>query len=140
MVLGVYEAGHDVTEPRRQKSEYLETLQGGVAVFPKGSGLFLKTKVIKSPPHDLYITVDYKGAGMAPLSNDMVFRKDARQLGFSVPAYQTDLKRRRTYTVTVKIWNAKGDREPVDTLVQKIRSYVDTTDAGPRVSDRLKQE
>ena len=36
-----------------------------------------------------------------------------------------------TYTITVKIWEEKGAAQPIDTLVQKVRSYVDTTGPSP---------
>lgn len=132
MLFGVYEPGHDLTEPRPRKSEYLETKSGGVLVLPDGAGLFLFARVIKRPASELYITVEYENPqGGAPLTNDMRFETKAQEFGFSAPSLQPGLRRYATYTITVKIWEKKGGAQPIDTLVQKVRSYVDTTGPSP---------
>ena len=140
LIHGVYQAGHNLTEPRPQRSEYLQTTGGGVAVVAKGSGLFLQTRVLKSPSRELYITVDYEGPGLTSLSNDMIFKPDARKLTFSAPRMQSDLRGFRDYTIIVRIWNSKSDKTPIDTLVQKVRSYVDTSGPTPRVFNGMKQQ
>ena len=132
MLFGVYEPGHDLTEPSPRKSEYLETKSGGVLVLPDGAGLFLFARVIKRPASELYITVEYENPqGGAPLPNDMRFETKAQEFGFSAPSLQPGLRRYATYTITVKIWEKKGAAQPIDTLVQKVRSYVDTTGPAP---------
>jgi hypothetical protein len=42
------------------------------------------------------------------------------------------------YRVTVKIFRRKGDTEPVDTLEQKVRSYLDSTGAVIRIKGGMK--
>lgn len=139
LVFGVYESGHNVTEPKPQASEYLQVEAGGVVVMDEGAGLFLKARVIKHPDHELYITVEYENPGSASLLNDASFKVDATNLNFSVPTVQSGLRSYADYAITVKIWEKKGDPKPVDTLVQKVRSYVDTTGPKPLVFDKLKQ-
>lgn len=139
LIFGVYKPGHNVTEPKPQKSEYLETKTGGVVVLPKGAGLFLKTRVLKQPARELYITVEYENPqGGTPLMSEAAFRTGVSGLNFSVPGVQAGLKSYADYTITVRIWEAKGAAIPLDTLVQKVRSYVDTTGTEPVIFDKLK--
>lgn len=138
LIFGVYTPGHNVTEPKPQKSEYLETRTGGVVVLQKGAGLFLKTRVLKQPEHELYITVEYENPlGGAPLMSEAAFRAGVTGLNFSVPDIQAGLKSYADYTITVRIWASKGAAMPMDTLVQKVRSYVDTTGTEPVIFDKL---
>ena len=93
LAFGVYEKGHNITEPKPQKSEYLETKTGGVVVLSAGAGLFLETRVIKHPANELYITVEYENPlGGISLTNDMPFKPEAEELHFSVPAFQPGLR------------------------------------------------
>jgi hypothetical protein len=141
LAFGVYEPGHNITEPRPKKSEYLETETGGVVILPGGAGLFLNTRVIKHPITELYVTVEYENPqGGAPLTNDMPFTPETKGLHFSVPSFQTGLKSYADYVITVRIWEKKGSGKPIDTLVQKVRSYVDTTGPSPLLFDKLKQK
>ena len=104
----------------------------------KGAGLFLTVKVIEPPSKDLYLTVEYENPGGSPLRNDGPFAKDAEGFTLSVPTYQSGLRAYQDYTIKVRVWNSKGDREPIDTLTQKVRCYVDTTGPSIRVLDSMK--
>jgi hypothetical protein len=141
LAFGVYEPGHNITEPKPKKSEYLETKTGGVAVLSGGAGLFLHARVIKHPVTELYVTVDYENpTGGVRLTNDMQFKPEAKELHFSVPSFQTGLRSYIDYEIIVRIRERKGAEKPIDTLVQKVRSYVDTTGPSPLMFDKLKQK
>jgi hypothetical protein len=141
LVFGVYAPGHNITEPKPQKSEYLETKSGGVVILSGGAGLFLQTRVIKHPISELYVTVEYENPqGGTALKNDMRFTPETKGLYFSAPSFQAGLKGYADYVITVRIWDTKDSEKPIDTLVQKVRSYVDTTGPSPMMFDKLKQK
>lgn len=139
-IFGVYAPGHNITEPRPQKSQYLQVETGGVVVLENGAGLFLNTRVLKHPENELYITVEYEDPAGTPLFNDAPFYTDAKYLNFSVPNVQSGLKSYSDYQITIRIWEMKGSEKPLDTLIQKVRSYVDTTGSTPLVFNKLKQK
>ncbi len=119
----------------------LETETGGVVIMPGGAGLFLNTRVIKHPNSELYVTVEYENPqGGAPLTNDMLFTPEVKELHFSVPVFQKGLKSYTDYVITVRVWKKKGSDRPIDILVQKVRSYVDTTGPSSLMFDKLKQK
>ena len=140
LVFGVYESGHNVTEPKPQSSEYLQVETGGVVVMEQGAGLFLKTRVIKKPAYEYYITVEYENPVGAPLLNDAPFKTGATNLNFSVPSVQSGLKSYADYKIVVRIWEKKDSEKPIDVLTQTVRSYVDTTGPKPLIFDKLKQK
>ena len=53
LISGTYQKGSNVTEPRPKKSEFLQTLHGGIAVIGDKAGYYLFTRVLKKPDKDL---------------------------------------------------------------------------------------
>lgn len=141
LVIGTYQKGNNVTEPRPKKSEYFETLHGGVLVVGDDAGYYLFTKVIKKPAKDLYIVVDYENpSGGKPLTNDMEFKTTAEELHFSAPAFVKGLKSYSDYEIIVRVFESKEAKEPIDTLKQTIRCYVDTRGPKAKMFNRLKEK
>jgi hypothetical protein len=141
LVIGTYQKGNNVTEPRPKKSEYFETLHGGILVVGDDAGYYLFTKVIKKPVRDLYIVVEYENpSGGKPFTNDMDFKTTAEELHFSSPEFVKGLKSYSDYDVTVRVFESRVTNVPIDMLKQTIRCYVDTR--GPRVKmfKRLKEK
>jgi hypothetical protein len=139
LVIGTYQKGNNLTEPRPKKSEYLETLHGGIVVVGDNAGYYLFTNVIKKPARDLYVTVEYENpSGGKPFKNDMEFKTTAEELRFSAPEFVKGLKSYSDYELTVKIFESKEAKEPIDTLKQTIRSYVDTRGPNVKMFNRLK--
>ena len=68
----------------------------------------------------------------------MVFRRDLKELHFSAPEFVKNLTNYSDYTITVKIFESRDAREPIDTLKQTIRCYVDTRGAKVQVFKKLK--
>lgn len=103
------------------------------------AAFYLLTKVIKKPDKKLYIRVDYENpAGGSPLQNDMWFGPSAEWLRFSAPKFVKGLKSHADYVITVRIFPSRGAPEPIDTLRQTIRSYVDTRGPKAQFYKRLK--
>jgi hypothetical protein len=139
--MGTYQKGSNVTEPRPKRSAYLETLHGGVVVMPEGAGYYLFTRVIKKPEKELYVTVEYEDPmGGKPFVNDMAFVPTAEELHFSAPEFIRGLKGYGDYEVVVRVFESKSATQPIDTLRQTIRSYIDTRGAKPKMFKRLKEK
>ena len=139
-VSGVYQRGHDLTEPRPKSGKYLRVTDGGVAVLKDGAGLYLRTEVITKPDKELFVTVDYDDPQSGTISNTMAFVPSAKVLEFSVPRFQKDLIPYSTYSVTVKVFASKNAPTPIETITQEIRSYVDSRGSSPQVMSRLKTQ
>jgi len=134
MVYGVYERGHNITEPRPQKSRFLQTTRGGVAVIGQQAGLFLTVKTNEHPKNALYIKVKYEDPrGGPPAWNDMDFSPNASGFNFSSPSFVQGLKIYSDYEIEVSVFEHSGDLKPIDILRQKVRSYVDTRGAELKV-------
>lgn len=131
LVVGTYQKGNNVTEPRPKSSEYLETLHGGIVVVGNGAGFYLFAKVIRIPTKSLYVVVEYENPEGKPLTNEMNFAPSAKELHFSAPEFVRGLKNYSDYEITVRIFESKESKEPIDVLKQTVRSYVDTR--GPKV-------
>jgi hypothetical protein len=141
LVSGTYQKGSNITEPRPQKSQFLQTIHGGIAVIGADAGFYLLTKVIKKPDKTLYIRIEYENpAGGSPLQNDMTFEPSAKRLLFSAPRFVKGLRSYSDYAITVKIFPSREAEEPIDTLRQTIRSYVDTRGQKAQLYNRLKQK
>jgi len=131
VVMGTYQKGSNFTEPRPKKSKYLQTIHGGIVVMGSDAAFYLFTKVIKKPDKKLYIRVDYENPdGGSPLQNDMWFEPSLEGMRFSAPHFVKGLRSYADYVITVRIFTSREAREPIDTLRQTIRSYVDTR--GPK--------
>jgi hypothetical protein len=141
LVIGTYQKGNNVTEPRPKKSEYFETLHGGIVVVGDNAGYYLFAKVIKKPAKDLYAVVEYENpSGGKPFTNDMEFKTTAEELHFSAPEFVKGLKSYSDYEITVRVFESKEAKEPIDVLKQAIRCYVDTRGAKAKMFNRLKEK
>lgn len=136
---GIHKKGSDITEPRARKSRYLQTADGGVAVVKGGSGLFIDVVMAERPVKPLHMKINFQNPGGGVLTDEMILTPDMDDtyLSLSVPEFQRGLRSYQDYTITIQLRNSKGDKQPVDTLVQKVRSYVDTTGPVPRAYEGM---
>jgi hypothetical protein len=131
--------GSNVTEPEPMHSRYLETVNGGLIVIGKAVGFYLNTKVREKPATPLYITIEYPNpSGGPPATNDMDFLPTATDLQFSSPGAVRGIKMYADYQIVVRIFDHKGSDLPIDTLIQTIRAYIDTTGSQPRVFGKIR--
>lgn len=138
LISGTYQKGSNITEPRPKKSEFLQTIHGGITVMGSEAGFYLLTQVIKKPGKRLFIMIEYEDpSGRSPAKNEMIFRPSAERLMFSSPAFVKGLRSYAHYSITVKIFESRGAQKPIDTLRQTVRCYVDTRGPKAVLSDRL---
>jgi hypothetical protein len=139
LVSGTRISGSNVTEPQPAKSRYLETLHGGLFVIGDAVGFYLYTRVREAPAVPLYITVEYPDPmGGKPVTNDMDFLPVATELEFNSPDAVKGIKLYSDYQIIVRVFDKKGSDVPIDTLVQTVRAYVDTTGSHPRVFKKIR--
>jgi hypothetical protein len=94
-----------------------------------GAGFFLKISVREPLKKSLYVRVEYEDPERppAPSVNDAVLHPADQGFVFSSPGVYRGLKGYADYSIKVLIFNSREDAQPIDTLVQPIRCYVDTT-------------
>ncbi len=127
---GIWQQGHDLTEPRPKKSDLLAVRDGGVVIMPKGAGYYLTVSL--KEPHDqpLYFKITWPNPldKHMPMVNDLTLPSGDTQMNFSAPEYVKGLRIYKTYTIKVEVFdNPQHFGRPLDTLSQKLRSYVDST-------------
>jgi len=134
LVSGTLIPGSNTTEPHPVQSRYLETLHGGLIVIGDAVGFYLFTRVREAPATPLFITVEYPDPlGGPPARNEMDFVPSATELRFSSPGAVKGIKIYAEYQIIVRVFDRKGSDVPIDTLVQTVRAYVDTTGPHPKV-------
>jgi hypothetical protein len=132
LISGTHLKGTDFTEPRPKRSQFLETVDGGIAIIGEKAGFYLFTKVIKKPVKELYVVAEYQNpSGGGPLWNKGLFKPTSEELRFGSPDFVKGLRIYSNYTITIKIFESRALGKPIDVLKQTIRSYVDTR--GPKV-------
>lgn len=137
-ICGTYQKGSNITEPRPKRSQFLQTIQGGIVMMGSEAGYYLSTRVIKKPEKRLFITVEFEDpTGRSPLKNEAVFEPSLEGFLFGSPDFVKGLRLYAHYSITVKIFDSRGVQKPIDTLRQTVRCYVDTRGPKAVLSDRL---
>jgi hypothetical protein len=135
LVEGTWTKYSDPSWPHPQKSRLLETLQGGVAVLEDGAGLYLMVKPLAPFEKTLYATIEYPNPAdpKRVLVNDAELSARWKEYQFSSPELMTGLEAGVDYKVTVRIFDSMMSKQPIDILVQPIRSNVDTRGPKPKI-------
>lgn len=135
LIEGTFSPYGDPALPHPQKSKLVETIQGGVAVLEEGAGFYLMIRPLEPIRKTLYATVEYPNPAdpAHPLINDAEMSPNFREYRLSSPEFIHGLEANTDYKVTVRIYENAMSRQPIDLLVQPIRSNVDTTGPRPRV-------
>jgi len=105
----------------------------------KGAGYYLHAHVLKRPPATYYIRVEYENPEdkAHPLVNDMDFKPEMDGVRFSSPDVVWGIRNYQSYTIRVKVFVNRESTQPIDTLVQTVRAYVDTSTGAVRIFDRI---
>lgn len=138
MIKGTYMAGSNVTEPRPRSSRYLQTEHGGFVVIGQKAGHYLQARVREAPRKTLFIRAYYEAGNGQTLSTSGKFTPDAKGFVFSPPDFVTGIRCYQDYSIRVEITESESSRQPIDTLVQPVRSYIDTTSGTVRLFSKMK--
>lgn len=125
-VSGLYRQGNDVTEPKKMKSRFLRVDEGGVLLTEAGAKLFVRVRGIEPPEGEMFLKAEFPNpSGGRPSFVELDFKKETTYI-FTSPETVRGLKGKDDYIITVGVYLKKDTGRPVDSVVQKVRSYVDT--------------
>lgn len=128
LVVGTYQKGSNITEPRPAESKYLRTTLGGFHLIQGMAGFKLFIEVIQHPEQRVYTRVMIEN----PKAADERFVYE-HYLDPDTPSITIThgpaigLKIYKDYTLDVFLFSDAARTQEIDHLTQKIRSYVDTT-------------
>jgi hypothetical protein len=131
-ISGTYLPGSDVTEPHPTQSRFLVTLDGGLVVIGDQVAHYLHAWVREKLSAPLYIRIAYQDPlGGPPFENEEEFPVVADEFEFRAPHAVRGFKINSEYQITVNIYERKESTNPIDTLTQTVRAYVDTVGEHP---------
>jgi hypothetical protein len=140
MLKGTYMAGSNVTEPRPQKSRFLQTDNAGIVLLKGGAAYYLQARVMNSPAKGFYYRAEFENPRdkTRPFFIDGEVSGQADGLLLSSPDLVWGFRSYADYTIRVMVYENRSSSTPIDTLVQKVRCYADTTTGEVRVFEGMK--
>jgi hypothetical protein len=134
-VMGTHTTGSDMTEPRPRQSQFFKTENAGFVVIQKGAAYYLLARIIKSPPAVYYVRIKYENPldKTRPFVNDMDLKPTMDEVRFSSSDVVWGIRNYDKYTIQVDVYTNRENLQPIDTLIQPVRAYVDTTRGEVRV-------
>ena len=141
LVSGIWQKGHNITEPRPKSSKFMKVTDGGFLVIPSAAAYRLHIEISPSleTPYFMQAVLENPADRTKPFVEEAVISQ--RQEGLTVAHGPVKgLRISGDYRIVVKIFRRRGDAEPIDTLEQKIRSYVDTTGPAIKMKGGMKSQ
>jgi hypothetical protein len=140
-VSGVWQKGHNITEPRPKSSEFVKTLDGGFFFVPIGAAYRVEIEVSPelAAPYFMQAVLENPEDRNKPFIEERVISKPEKHFTLAHGPIK-GLRIYRDYRVQVKIFRRKGDSEPLDVLEQKVRSYVDTRGPAVKTMGGMKEQ
>lgn len=135
-ISGLYAAGKDVTEPKKMKSRFLAVDDGGVLLTEAGAKLFVRVRSIEPPEGEMFLKAEFADPSGRVTFAELEFKKDGTFM-FTSPEAVRGLKGKNDYIITVGVYLKKDPGRPVDSVVQKVRSYVDTQKNDTQIFDGI---
>jgi hypothetical protein len=141
LVSGVWQKGHNITEPRPKSSKFMKVLQGGFLVLPTAAAYRLEIEVAAelSTPYFMRALFENPADPAEPFLEETVVSQRQKILTLTHGPVK-GLRISGDYRITIKIFRQKGDSEPIDVLEQKVRSYVDSTGATIKMKGGMKSQ
>ncbi len=139
LVVGTYRDGNNVTEPRPAESRYFRTKIAGFQIIQGFAGYKVFIDVIERPKKRAYtrITFENPAEPKKPFVYEHYVDPDTPMITLTHgPAKR--LKIYKDYRVEVILFADEARTQEIDRLVQKVRSYVDTTGQNLKLFGGLK--
>ena len=141
LVSGTRQPGSNTTEPVPVRSRYLETEIAGVLVMGEAVGFFIKVKLLESPTGRIVVRTRFESpSGGKPAETNSELPPDTNELLLSSPEPVVGVRGSTTYTVSISLLQPADGDQPIDTLVQSLRSYVDNTTGKVHVKNSLQAQ
>ena len=139
-VSGIYQGGPAITEPRPVQSRLMAVTKGGFQVADGEVAYVLRVTLSPDLPEQFFARATFENP--QEFSEPFVEEGDFLQRpSVLTPAHGpvSGLVMFKDYRITVELFAKRGDRAPLDTLTQTLRSYVDTQGDEPLVYTDLTQ-
>jgi hypothetical protein len=139
LISGIYAKGHNLTEPRPKSSKFMKMVEAGFLVVPGYEAYYAEIEISKELPKPYFLRASFED----PQHRDAPFIEEAEIADPPSPIPMRHgpvkgLKMSHDYTITIEIFRKQGDAEPIDRIVQKVRSYIDTTGPVIKVKGGMK--
>lgn len=136
---GTYMPGSNITEPRPVKSRLLSVEHGGFVILESGAAYYLHAVLNEPLTSNVYLRIEYENPRDRehPFVNDMELTPETRAVRFSSPDVVWGIQNYKDYTIRVTAFSSRQSSEPIDSLVQPVRAYVDTTTDKVRVFEGM---
>jgi len=138
-LIGTYQEGNNVTEPRPEKSRYLRTNSAGFQLIQSFAAYKVFIAVIRKPKKRYYAKVILQNPldPNAPFVYEHYIDPDTPSTTLTHGPVK-GLQIYKDYTVELILYEDKNRTKEIDRLTQKIRCYVDTTSNQLLLYDRVK--
>ena len=141
VVSGIWQKGHNITEPRPKSSKFMKVLDGGFLVVSSAAAyrVYIEMSSSLETPYFMQAVLENPADRTKPFVEESVISQHEERLTLAHGPVE-GLRISGDYRIVVKIFRRRGDEEPIDTLVQKVRSYVDTTGPGLKMKRGMKSQ
>lgn len=133
-ISGIYQGGPAITEPRPVQSSLMAVTKGGFQVADGEAAYVLRVTLSPDLPEQFFARAIFENPQefSEPFVEEGEFLQRPSVL---TPAHGpvSGLVMFKDYRITVELFAKKGDRAPLDTLTQTLRSYIDTQGDEPLV-------
>lgn len=128
-VNGVHPADEGGEESAPQKSRFFEAESGGIVVEQHRVGFYLQLRVREAPTQELLLHVECENPvdEEQPFATHDRFQADSSGFLFRSPTFFTGIQAEKLYTIKVSVFSDPSQTDPMDVLIQKVRSYINTT-------------
>lgn len=140
-VQGTYSSGANLTLPRPRQSRFFEVQDAGFLVLKqKGAAYYLRASVSKHRTTTYYVRIQYDNPQDTshPFANDLDLKPEMDGVLFTSPDVVWGIRNYQICTIRVSVFNDRESKQPIDTLIQPMRAYVDTTTSEVRVYNEMR--
>jgi hypothetical protein len=140
-VQGTYTRGANVTLPRPRQSQFFRVDHAGFVVLKnKGAAYYLQAGAPGPRTTTNYVRIEYDNPQdlSRPFVNDLELRPSMDGVLFTSPDVVWGIQNYQIYNIRVSVFTDRHSKEPIDSFVQPLRAYVDTTTGAVRVYDRMR--
>ncbi len=133
-IQGVYEAGSNTTEPRAAKSKYFQVEKGGATLMGDEVGFSITVFVWRNPKRNLLIEIEYPNPAdpSKPLKDTAHYEQQGDRFQFRSSEGIKGIVGYQDYEIKLRAYDLETN-ELVDSLSQRVRSYLDTQEKDVRI-------
>ncbi len=138
-----YVPGANITLPRPCQSQFFKVSDAGFLILKnKDAAYYIRGNLSEGRVKPYFVRVEYDNPQdeSQPFENEADLTPDKNYAVFTSPDAVWGIHYWKTYTIRVSIFDNRESKQPIDTIVQPLRSYVDTTSGEVRIDNHLTTE